>query len=201
MGSAKCPLGCTCGRHAGPRISRACEPGCTCKKHDSSGRPRTTDVDWNDPEARKAYNRQKANERYAANPEPQREAQRRYRSANPGRRGGKPTPREWHIKSTYGITPERMAQLALEQNGLCYLCGDPLDFTARGAAAKSAVNVDHDHACCPGRRSCGKCIRGLAHGQCNTAVGLLGDDPERMRRVADNLEAANRRLRNPPDQG
>jgi hypothetical protein len=57
------------------------------------------------------------------------------------------------------------------------------------------VHIDHDHSCCRGKKSCGTCVRGLACGDCNTGVGLFGDDPERMRRVADSLEMANRRLR------
>lgn len=40
-------------------------------------------------------------------------------------------------------------------------------------------------------------IRGLACHGCNTGIGAFGDDPERMRRVADRLEMANRRLRDP----
>jgi hypothetical protein len=33
--------------------------------------------------------------------------------------------------------------------------------------------VDHDHSCCPGRQTCGKCVRGLICRQCNTAFGVL----------------------------
>jgi len=25
---------------------------------------------------------------------------------------------------------------------------------------KTGLHIDHDHACCPGKRSCGKCVRG-----------------------------------------
>ena len=49
--------------------------------------------------------------------------------------------------------------------------------------------------CCRGERSCGTCIRGLACQRCNYGISQFGDDPERMRRVADNLEMANRALR------
>lgn len=171
-----------------------CKPGCQCGKHARSGnhghgalvQPK---IDWSDPEARKAYNREKAREKYAADPEPIREAARRYRARNPGRKG-KQTNKDYNAWYMYGITPERMAAMALEQQGLCYLCSEPLDFGKKGA-----VHVDHDHSCCRGKKSCGSCVRGLACGRCNAGIGHFGDDPERMRRVADRLEMANRAVR------
>lgn len=45
----------------------------------------------------------------------------------------------------------------------CDLCGDPLEI--------HEVVVDHDHACCPGRQSCGRCVRGYVHHSCNVALG------------------------------
>lgn len=33
--------------------------------------------------------------------------------------------------------------------------------------------VDHDHACCPGTRTCGACVRGILCGPCNTRLGIL----------------------------
>ena len=185
-GQKKCEPGCACAKHTRmPGLQRAkCPDGCTCGRH-----KRVPSIDWSDPEAVKAYKRQKAAEKYAADPGPAIEASRRYREKNPGRNGrlrDRPAEYKWR----YGITAERVAKMAVEQQGLCYLCGEPLDFEK-----KNAVHIDHDHNCCRGRRSCGTCIRGLACNGCNTAIGLLGDDPERMRRVADNLEMANRRLR------
>lgn len=176
-GSVKCQPGCACGKHAKPRV-----------------------INWDDPEVRKAYNRQKAAEKYAANPEPAREAARQWRERNPGYRAMRKrvlgSMSAADLKWMYGVTPEHVADLAAAQGGACYLCGEPLDFTA-----PRQVHIDHDHACCRGRRSCGTCVRGLACHMCNTAVGLLGEDPERMRRVADNLEMANRRLRDPAPGG
>ena len=40
--------------------------------------------------------------------------------------------------------------------------------------------VDHDHACCDGARSCGKCVRGLLCADCNLALGIFHDDISRL---------------------
>jgi hypothetical protein len=72
------------------------------------------------------------------------------------------------------------------QDAKCYLCGDPLDF-----ATPRAVALDHDHRCCPKGRTCERCRRGLACTPCNWLIGFAGDNPDRLRRIADNLERAN----------
>lgn len=68
------------------------------------------------------------------------------------------------------------------QDGRCYLCGDPME--------ADSVDIDHDHSCCPKGRSCRTCRRGLAHHRCNVIIGWALDDPARLRRIADNLAAA-----------
>jgi Recombination endonuclease VII len=171
------------------RGATSCPAGCTCAKH---GKSRV--IDWDDPEAVRAYKRQQAAEKYEADPGPGKEAARRWRERNPGYRATRKTVlgsmSAADLKWMYGLTPDRVADLAVEQDNACYLCGEPLDWDN-----PRKIHVDHDHSCCRGRRSCGTCVRGLACHPCNTAIGLLGDDPERMRRVADNLEMAHRRLR------
>lgn len=87
--------------------------------------------------------------------------------------------RKHNLKYKFSLTPERLAQMRADQNNRCYLCEDPLP---------SRSDIDHDHACCPGPRSCGRCVRGIACGPCNRGIAKFRDDPERMRRVADNLE-------------
>jgi hypothetical protein len=53
------------------------------------------------------------------------------------------------------------------QNHACLLCS--VEFTPSNA--RSGMVVDHDHACCPGIKSCGKCVRGLLCVACNILVG------------------------------
>lgn len=59
----------------------------------------------------------------------------------------------------------------------CEICDvDLLQPVLRTGGNRSALLVvDHDHACCPGERSCGVCVRGFLCGNCNSAIGLLGD--------------------------
>ena len=122
-----------------------------------------------------------------------REYARKWRAAHPGYNKESPAR---HRLRTYGLTPEDMEALAAGQGGLCYLCSEPLILDK-----PRKVHVDHDRSCCRGPKSCGSCIRGLACHACNIGIGHFGDDPDRMRRVADNLEMANRRLRNPVPYG
>jgi hypothetical protein len=84
----------------------------------------------------------------------------------------------------HGMRPDDWAAMWQAQDGRCYLCGEAL------VAADASTHVDHDHACCGKERSCPACRRGLVHSTCNTAIGNAGDDPARLRRMADALEAA-----------
>jgi Recombination endonuclease VII len=77
-----------------------------------------------------------------------------------------------------------------EQNGLCYLCGDPLN-----TGSYRDIHVDHDHTCCPKGRTCEYCRRGLACSRCNTLIGAAEDNPDLLRRIADNLEPVLRATR------
>jgi hypothetical protein len=88
-------------------------------------------------------------------------------------------------KRTLGIYSVAFDALWAAQKGLCALCEEPM--TTGGKQYLSAC-VDHDHACCPGYKSCGKCVRGLIHRRCNM---LLGNALDRF----DLLEAAIRYLK------
>lgn len=39
-------------------------------------------------------------------------------------------------------------------------------------------HLDHDHSCCPPKRACPKCVRGILCYRCNAALGLLRDSAE-----------------------
>ena len=93
---------------------------------------------------------------------------------------------KYRDKHLYGMSPEDRARRIAEQDGRCYLCCEPLDLEH-----PRKIHVDHDHSCCRGIKSCGKCVRGLACEPCNKGIGMFGDDPERMMRVAERLAAAN----------
>jgi hypothetical protein len=83
---------------------------------------------------------------------------------------------------THGITPEQARALHARQGGKCPGCDTP--------KALEEVGVDHDHSCCPGKRSCGNCVRLLLCTLCNSALARLGDSPASLRRLADLLEAS-----------
>jgi hypothetical protein len=67
----------------------------------------------------------------------------------------------------------------------CMLCKRVMD--AR------RVCVDHDHQCCPGSYSCGKCVRGFVCNGCNTAVGHLESLFSRGLELSDLLDYINSR--------
>ena len=135
-----------------------------------------------------------------ANRERIREQKRRYREANReqinerARRKRDPEHfRKRALRVRHGLWPEGWAALWAAQDGRCYLCEDPLP-----EGGGNLVVVEHDHRCCPQNRSCSRCRRGLACQRCNTLIGLAGDDPKLLRRIAANLERALRQITKRP---
>lgn len=82
----------------------------------------------------------------------------------------------------YGLSPEAFLVLLESQNGLCDLC------ETDSPGGKGWV-VDHNHTCCSGIKSCGKCVRAILCGNCNAALGFADDDPGLLRRMAAYAEA------------
>lgn len=85
-----------------------------------------------------------------------------------------------YVEATYNITSEMYWAIYEAQGGKCAICE-----RATGATRKLAV--DHDHSCCAGATSCGKCVRSLLCKPCNRMLGHMRDDPEMAERAADYL--------------
>ena len=84
----------------------------------------------------------------------------------------------------YGVTPEWFDRKLEEQSGRCACCG-----TDEPGGPTGVFHIDHDHACCPGKRSCGRCLRGLLCNRCNWMLGLAKDDVDTLRSAVDYLIA------------
>lgn len=138
--------------------------------------------------------RERKQARFDANPEAERARRRKYYAANAE------AARTWNrayyaanadaerargLKHKYGLTVEDYDRILEGQLGLCANPGcsnEPTENDER-------FHVDHDHNCCPGKRSCGHCIRGILCGPCNRSLGQLCDDPKRLRGLADYVES------------
>ena len=83
---------------------------------------------------------------------------------------------------SYGITLQERDEMLAKQGGVCLICGTP-------ETAQRRLQVDHDHDCCSGNETCGRCIRGLICQQCNRAMGLLNDDAGTIAAVVKYLRA------------
>lgn len=77
-------------------------------------------------------------------------------------------------RAKYGLGPDQYIRLFNEQGGVCAVCQHETPWRS--------LDVDHDHM--SGR------VRGLLCSNCNRAIGLCNDDPERLRAAAAYLEQA-----------
>lgn len=104
------------------------------------------------------------------------EVHRNWRNANRDRR------RATDRRLRYGVDDEFLKAMFKEQGERCANagCSSSLEF--------GETHVDHDRSCCPGRTSCGECVRGLLCPGCNVGLGYFKDDPERLRGIALYLE-------------
>ena len=72
----------------------------------------------------------------------------------------------------HGLTSEQYEALLVAQGGGCAICKGTTPY------GRGRFHIDPDHACCPGQRSCGKCVRGLLCGRCNPGLGAFQDSPD-----------------------
>lgn len=87
--------------------------------------------------------------------------------------------RRHDLKRHFDLTNDQYLEMHDAQNGRCAICGEPEKRTRNGRVRWLAV--DHDHA------GGGK-IRELLCGDCNVVLGLMNDDPARLRAAAAYLD-------------
>ena len=75
------------------------------------------------------------------------------------------------LRARYGITIDEYDARFKDQGGVCAICYEP---------AEGRLYVDHDH-------ETGE-VRGLLCRDCNSALGLLRDNTDRMRSAIKYLE-------------
>lgn len=92
----------------------------------------------------------------------------------------------------FNLTPDRLIEVTAPN-----VCQNP------GCSNTENLFIDHDHSCCEvGRNSstnqvsCGECVRGLLCATCNTALGMLQENPQRIRGLLGYLDAVKRRPHN-----
>lgn len=78
-------------------------------------------------------------------------------------------------RDLYGLSPEDVAGMG----SVCNACHEPL----------TKSHIDHDHDCCPGAKTCGRCVAGILCPGCNRAAGFLDHDYRKALKLAQYLVA------------
>jgi hypothetical protein len=81
----------------------------------------------------------------------------------------------------HGLTIEQYEQLKSKHEGMCWICKE-----------SPVGTIDHDHACCSGNYSCGKCVRGLLCNNCNWMLGQARESTEILQAGIEYLMASGR---------
>lgn len=84
------------------------------------------------------------------------------------------------VMKQYGMTLKELEDLQVQAGGRCQICDStPESQTAHWRSGTHTLFVDHCHR--TGR------VRGLLCRNCNTAIGLMKDDPELIMKMIDYL--------------
>lgn len=83
------------------------------------------------------------------------------------------------ISNRFSINPEDMATIYSKG------CHNPM------CGSTENLVIDHDHSCCPGNDSCGKCVRGVLCSSCNITLGWM----EKIRAAEKHSEGLSEYLR------
>lgn len=101
------------------------------------------------------------------------EYMRNYRKNNPQKM------KAIDLKKRFGISLEAFEQMMEKQNSVCKICGLAERSVDHRTKQIRHLAVDHCHT--TGR------IRGLLCSDCNTAIGLLKESPEILRKASEYL--------------
>lgn len=88
--------------------------------------------------------------------------------------------RDLKLSYVYNMTVDEYRAILFAQGFSCAVCGEMF-------GESNAPCVDHDHDCCPSRKSCGRCNRGLVCHRCNKVLGMVEDDPDLLERLTEYL--------------
>lgn len=95
--------------------------------------------------------------------------------------------RDRRRSNKYHIPVDWYYVMLAKQNGGCAVCGKP-----EAENAKGVLVVDHDHNCCAGDKSCGRCVRSLLCNTCNLALGFVQDSIDHLQALIKYLENQTR---------
>lgn len=82
------------------------------------------------------------------------------------------------IKSMYKLSREQYDAMVAQQGNACKIC-----------KKARPLHIDHDHSCCSGNKSCGKCVRGLLCADCNRAIGMFLEDESIIQNALDYVRS------------
>ena len=80
------------------------------------------------------------------------------------------TNKNWKLRAVYGTTPEAYQELLKQQDYKCAIC--KISFVMEPRNNARYPHLDHEHS--------SGWVRGILCSNCNHAIGLLGEDVERM---------------------
>lgn len=75
----------------------------------------------------------------------------------------------YRLRTRYHLSVEKYNTMIAEQLGCCAICGK-----------SEELFIDHNHSCCPGEITCGKCVRALLCRNCNAGIGYFEDEIEKL---------------------